>query len=1275
MIRSLLLSFLLLLTCERTLSQTVYYSKSTGALNSLSTWGTFTNGNGTAPANFTSANCTYIVTNNTSPTITGNWTVSGANSKVQVGTATTFINVTLPSPYTVAATFSVLATSTLTATGATLTASTVHVNGAFVNASSSNPTLGTLASASTVTYSLSAAQTVVNATYGNLTLSGSGLKSLNNTASTTVGGALTINTGCTFVLNTSISYTCSLNGTLSGAGTVTGGANSCLAIGGSGNFGTLNLTSSSQTLHNFVVNRASSGTITLGGSLTIDNIFTHTNGILALNGNALTLQTTMIFPASLANGSLTGSATSTLSITGTSISNNLYFTAGAEFLGSFTFNSNATTLTLGTSLTVTNHSHSSGILNLNGQTLAINGSLNLPPSLAQGSMTGSNTSNLLISATSITNDRLFLTTGSQVLGNFTFNSPGRTLRLGTALSVVSSFSHTNGILNLNNQSLSLTGTVTFPASAANGTFTGNTTSNFTLAATSITNRLYFTVGAQALRNFTFNSPGLTLGMGTNLTLSGAYTQTAGILDLGTTNFTMNSAITFPASTAAGTISGSSTSTLTIGGTGAISNALYMTQSGTANYLSALTLNRTGATLNLGNTLYIVGVLTPTAGTFASGGNLVLLATSSTNVGRIGPVGGSVTGNVKTYMYAKGGNTGWTLLGSPGLTGRTFSDWDDNISITCTTCPDGYFNFASVYAYSETVGGLYDNPARYVPITSIGTALSVAKGWWLYLGNATTTSTDILLDVTGPVSQGNVGISLTLTSSGGGTSTTDHGFNLISNPYPSPISWTALRNANANVSNAIYVYNPDLSGYATHVNGISSPAVGSGGIGNMIPAGQGFYVKAIAATSLTAMEANKGASTQELLKQSGSSVQSSSSPQLMRLQVNGHGMQNETVVYFDPGATVFYDNNYDALYFGPDPGMVGIGTRLNGNDYTINGLPPLTQNYSIPVFVKTDSSDNYSISAADLQNLPSGACLQLHDNYTGLDQDLRSGPYTCMITDTEKIAARFVLNISINNNLSVSASAFASSCASSGDGLLVATATGSGGPWNYYWKDANNNLLKTTLNCSGPDSLSGLNAGSYQVDVNTAGTCDNGTSSFVVQSAAMPSASYLASSNPVIFYQDSAYVTFTNSSSNANTWWWDFGDGTGATCFDTTHWYYTPADYTVTLYAINNPCGDTAAYTEVISVQQSPLGITAVAEPDRDMFISRDINGYYAKFNLKTETGAEVQVYNLVGDKLSTVSARVQHNKVYIPLGEARNQVLIISVITDSGRKTYCKIVH
>jgi hypothetical protein len=111
-----------------------FYSKPTGDLNELSTWGDQPNGTGTEPANFTDANQTFFIHNNLNPTISANWEVSGAGSSVVVGDGTANITFTVP--------------SAIFFTGSVA----VEDNGTLVLSNATIPSLGSLSEGSTVVY-------------------------------------------------------------------------------------------------------------------------------------------------------------------------------------------------------------------------------------------------------------------------------------------------------------------------------------------------------------------------------------------------------------------------------------------------------------------------------------------------------------------------------------------------------------------------------------------------------------------------------------------------------------------------------------------------------------------------------------------------------------------------------------------------------------------------------------------------------------------------------------------------------------------------------------------------------------------------------------------------------------------------------------------------------------------------------------------------------------------------------------------------------------------
>ena len=75
-------------------SASTYYSKSSGDLDDLSTWGSNTDGTGCPPANFTTDGVTYKIHDNGLSTSSSGWTVSGAGSTVEIGDGSTTISAT-----------------------------------------------------------------------------------------------------------------------------------------------------------------------------------------------------------------------------------------------------------------------------------------------------------------------------------------------------------------------------------------------------------------------------------------------------------------------------------------------------------------------------------------------------------------------------------------------------------------------------------------------------------------------------------------------------------------------------------------------------------------------------------------------------------------------------------------------------------------------------------------------------------------------------------------------------------------------------------------------------------------------------------------------------------------------------------------------------------------------------------------------------------------------------------------------------------------------------
>ena len=570
----------------------------------------------------------------------------------------------------------------------------------------------------------------------------------------------------------------------------------------------------------------------------------------------------------------------------------------------------------------------------------------------------------------------------------------------------------NYSMNINpSRALTLNGTI-----SGSGTLRTNTGSNLIIGGSGTFGTLNFSAGtATGLNNLTINrtSGGTGITLGTNLTVLTAAAFTNGLFRLNGKALTLSGTSTFGSCT----FGGSQTSTLNVNST--CSGSLLMDQtSANTRALNELLVNNAATNLVLGNAIDIYGTVTPSVGTITSGGNLTIKQ-NSTNKGRIGTISsGGFSGNVTAECYAPGPTTGWALLGAHGISGQTMNNWYSQFPMALEGSATGVM---SAGGYFESVQGWNEADAYgYDTTITVSTALTPGQGFWVYLGDGQFTTSDFTISLTGSPVTGSLNIPL--------TNSAQSGTCLIANPFASPISWTALRNGNSAVANAVYIYNAN-GPYASFVGG-----VGTNGGSDVIPSGQGFYVEAVSNTNLVALETNKIASNTNLMK-TNNAVNSNNIGLPIKLNINGFsGDFDETVIRFHGSTTNAFDIEWDARKIFQTPGYVGypggyskyttISTKGGNADYSINSLPyALTQNAVIPVLVKVMATGQYTITGQDMQLLPPGACVTLKDKLLNVTHNIKASPYVCTISDTTS-AARFELTVcadvttGINDNNSI-----------------------------------------------------------------------------------------------------------------------------------------------------------------------------------------------------------------------------------------------------------------
>ncbi len=363
-------------------------------------------------------------------------------------------------------------------------------------------------------------------------------------------------------------------------------------------------------------------------------------------------------------------------------------------------------------------------------------------------------------------------------------------------------------------------------------------------------------------NLTGNGNG-TCTMGANITISGTMDLGATqLMDLNGKTLTLSGPVS-----GSGKLKGSNTSNLTIDGSGSFGTLYFdQTTSGSTNRLNNLSYNRDGQTINLDNALQVVGTITPTAGTLATGGYLTLVSTSSSTASVSQGSGNYMTGNVNVQRYIPAGTRRFRFFSSP-VASATLNGLIDNIYITGNSGAGGFdattTNSPSAYKYDETViTGNADN--GWTAFTSLSDPLTEGRAYRILVRgdrsdagrlNGTVSSQNaVTLDLTGDINMGDIAASF-VSNTSSGTAAND-GWNLMGNPYPSNLDWNAIYDAGdfANVNPTMYqrdVVNGNYKSYSASSN--------SGTGSQIINSFAGFFVQFTGVPSATFKESRKSAS--------------------------------------------------------------------------------------------------------------------------------------------------------------------------------------------------------------------------------------------------------------------------------------------------------------------------------------------------------------------------------------------------------------------------------
>ncbi len=301
--------------------------------------------------------------------------------------------------------------------------------------------------------------------------------------------------------------------------------------------------------------------------------------------------------------------------------------------------------------------------------------------------------------------------------------------------------------------------------------------------------------------------------------------------------------------------------------------------------------------------------------------------------------------------------------------------------------------------------IYDTAANAYTTSGLGasTTLDAGKGYAVRAPNdhSSTTPTTWTGIFTGVPNNGTIPYTLDTASSG---------YNLVGNPYPSPINASSFLTENsAKIDGTLYFYAHSLTmnadgSFPSGTNysswnttaGVAATTAASGDFhpipvtpNGVIQVGQGFFVKATAAGNINFTNKirvnnniNQFLRTNEIERHR----------LWLNLTTENNIDINQIAVAYVEGATQGVDTNFDGLSFGNTGSS--LSSKINTDDYVIQGRSlPFESNDVVPLGFKAATSGNYKIKLTNKDGLfLVNQDVFVRDNLMGIEHNITIAPY-------------------------------------------------------------------------------------------------------------------------------------------------------------------------------------------------------------------------------------------------------------------------------------------
>ena len=327
-------------------------------------------------------------------------------------------------------------------------------------------------------------------------------------------------------------------------------------------------------------------------------------------------------------------------------------------------------------------------------------------------------------------------------------------------------------------------------------------------------------------------------------------------------------------------------------------------------------------------------------------------------------------------------------------------WSSPFNSTSFTLGDIVNNAWAYYKFDATLqnGQDYNNPAWVrlhdtdSPQKATGYAISAPQSYGGGDFHVTMEQTDA------PFNTGDISVGVHINGTG---AQDNDDWNLIGNPYPSAVDFSAFAHDNTNIRGSYYAWTNcagldthgrhQPSGYTVYTAGTGSTDACSGNGGltaeKYIASGQGFFVEARANGNVVFKNAYRTANNDNFVGR-----QIPLNRAWFDLANAEKSIFSQILVGFIPGATDGDDRMYDAHAIGASGAYMYL---LNGvHRYVIAGYSPdLSVERRIPLGVYSDTQRQLIFRLHRSEGDLNGMHIYLYDAHSGTYHDVRSNDYT------------------------------------------------------------------------------------------------------------------------------------------------------------------------------------------------------------------------------------------------------------------------------------------